>query len=142
MPSLAMRLAQRTRPDDKVYVFGSEPEVLFYAKRLSATRYIILFPLYGPYSDAVEKQKATIDEISRACPAAVLVATTGFIFPLDRNHYFTRWTEQYLDHNYQPDTYITIDSSFNLHLLSSDNLPPLIPADQQPLMTLMLRDLR
>jgi 4-amino-4-deoxy-L-arabinose transferase-like glycosyltransferase len=142
MPSVATRLAQKTRPDDKVYVFGSEPELLFYAKRLSATRYIILFPLYGAYSDALEKQKATIEEISRARPAAALVATTGLIFPLGSNHYFTRWTQEYLDHNYQPDTYITLDSSFKVHSLSSDNLPPLIPADQQPIITLMLRDLR
>ena len=142
MPAVATRLAQKTRPDDKVYIFGAEPEVLFYAKRLSATRYIILFPLYGPYPDALQKQKATTDEISRARPAAALVATTGFIFPPNSNHYLTRWTQEYLDHGYQPDTYLTVDTSLNPRLFSSDNLPPLIPADQRPIVTLMLRDLR
>ncbi len=52
MPDLAARLAQTTGADDRVFVFGAEPEVLFYARRVSATRYIFLFPLYGPYSDA------------------------------------------------------------------------------------------
>jgi 4-amino-4-deoxy-L-arabinose transferase-like glycosyltransferase len=39
------RVAQITRPDDRVFIFGAEPEVLFYARRVSATRYIFLFPL-------------------------------------------------------------------------------------------------
>ena len=52
MPVLAARLAAATGAEDRVFVFGAEPEVLFYAKRVSATRYIFLFPLYGPYADA------------------------------------------------------------------------------------------
>src|SRR5205085_2329682 len=51
MPQFARRLETLTPPDKRVFVFGAEPELLFYARRASATRYIFLFPLYGPYGN-------------------------------------------------------------------------------------------
>jgi len=77
MPALGRRLAEVTRPEDRVFVFGSEPELLFYARAASATRYIILFPLFGPYADAREKQVATSVEITQARPAAAFSLPTA-----------------------------------------------------------------
>jgi hypothetical protein len=45
---------------------------LFYARRPSATRYIFLFPLYGPYESAGERQMAAAKEIERAQPLAAV----------------------------------------------------------------------
>lgn len=141
MPTLGAKLAQATQPDDKVFIFGAEPELLFYAQRVSATRYIFLFPLYGPYADALEKQKATAEEISRARPAAAFYSPNGLFFTAGSEQYFTRWSQEYLKSNYRPDTYLTMDSSRAVHLLTSDNgLPPLIPSGQRRLAALLLRD--
>src|SRR5260370_39565846 len=69
MPEFATRIARLTSFEQRVFVFGAEPELLFYAQRVSATRYSFLFPLYGPYRNARERQIATADEIQRAAPA-------------------------------------------------------------------------
>ena len=72
MPQFAARIAKITPPDQRVFVFGAEPELLFYAQPVSATRYIFLFPLYGPYRNVREKQIAAAAEIEGAAPAAVV----------------------------------------------------------------------
>ena len=51
MPAVAAEVASQTLPDDRVFLFASEPEVLFYARRISASRYIFLFPVFGTFSD-------------------------------------------------------------------------------------------
>src|SRR4029077_2037035 len=79
-------------PADKVYVFGAEPEVLFYARRVSATRYIFLFPLYGPYRDAKEKQMAVVQEITTNRPAALLFLPNGLFFMPGTEQFLTQWT--------------------------------------------------
>lgn len=38
-------LKEQTKPDDRIYVFGSEPQIYFYADRLAATPHIFVFPL-------------------------------------------------------------------------------------------------
>jgi hypothetical protein len=62
----------RTRPGDAVFVLGSEPQVLFHAERVSATRYIFLDPLLGDFPDALARQEEAIAEVRRAKPAAIV----------------------------------------------------------------------
>lgn len=141
MPALGARLAQTTRPEDKVFVFGAEPELLFYAQRVSATRYIFLFPLYGPYADALEKQKATAEEITQARPAAAFFYPNRLFFSAGTEQYFTRWSTEYVAREFQPDTYVTIDTSHALRLLVGRNgRPPLIPSEQRAIAKLCLRE--
>jgi len=117
MPELGKHLAQSTRPDDQVFVFGAEPELLFYARRVSATRYIFLFPLYGPYSDAHAKQVETASEVSAHQPAAALYMPNGLFFIPGADQFLTRWTRTYLRDNFQMDTYLTKDEGNVIHLV-------------------------
>jgi hypothetical protein len=109
MRDISARIAQVTAADDRVFVFGAEPEALFYARRVSATRYIFLFPLYGPYSDVKAKQIATADEITRNHPAAVLYSPNGLFFTPGSEQYFTQWVLSSLAENFRVDTYLAID---------------------------------
>jgi 4-amino-4-deoxy-L-arabinose transferase-like glycosyltransferase len=111
MPELGQRLAEVTRPDDRVYVFGSEPELLFYARRASATRYIILFPLFGPYEDAKAKQVATSQEILAARPAAAAYLPNTLFFVPHSEQYLANWSFDYMHKNFQPDRWVGIDPS-------------------------------
>ena len=143
MPELGARLAQATRPEDKVFIFGTEPELLFYAQRVSATRYIFLFPLYGPYPDALAKQRGTVEEISRTRPAAIFYSPNVLFRSPNSELYLTRWTQDYIRQNYAPDAYITRDASRVLRLRTgSPGLPPAIPTGERALGTLYLRNLR
>ena len=111
MPEMGRRLAQVTMPDDRVFIFGAEAEVLFYAQRVSATRYIFLFPLYGPYRDAREKQIATADEIALSQPAAAVYLPNQLFFLPGNEQYFSQWSGLYLQKNFRADMYLTTDNA-------------------------------
>ena len=55
MPTFAQRIEEVTPQKESVFIFGSEPELLFYAHRRSATRYIFLFPLLRPLWECTAK---------------------------------------------------------------------------------------
>jgi hypothetical protein len=141
MPEMGRRLAQATRPGDRVFVFGSEPELLFYARRESATRYIFLNPLYGPYQQAVAEQEKTIDEISRAQPAAVVYFQRGLVFLPGSDHTLTHWTRSYLGRGFVPDSVIVANdrAGSGAVLPIVDGQPPALSPDQQIVATLFLR---
>ena len=121
MPALGRRLAEVTRPEDRVFVFGSEPELLFYARRASATRYIILFPLFGPYADAREKQVATSVEITQARPAAAFSLPNGLFFLPGAEPFLTTWSLDYLRRNFRPDQWLVADADGTHHVLPATN---------------------
>jgi len=110
MPEFAARIAQVTSSEQRVFVFGAEPELLFYAQRVSATRYIFLFPLFGPYRNVREKQIATADEIQRAAPAAAVYVPNDLFFNPGSDQYFTDWSLSYLEQNFYPDTWLIKES--------------------------------
>jgi hypothetical protein len=101
MPAVAQEIASVTAPDDTVFIFGAEPEILFYAQRRSASRYIFLFPLYGPWEDALERQHQVAQEIREASPAAILFMPNAIFFAKGNEQYLTRWLQKYLDENYR-----------------------------------------
>ena len=140
MPDLGRRIAQITRPDDRVFIFGAEPEVLFYARRASATRYIFLFPLYGPYSDARKRQSETADEISAHRPAAALYLPNGLFFNPGSEQFFTGWSQAYLRENFRIDTYFLNDQANVVRLVPvvSDQPSPKLD-DPQILGALLVR---
>ena len=124
MPELGRRIASVTPPEGRVFIFGAEPELLFYARRTSATRYIFLFPLYGPYRNALEKQKAAADEILRAQPSAAVYLPNNLFFAPGSEQYFTRWSLSYLKKDFDADTLLTKDASGTPHIVSAPSPPP------------------
>ncbi|MGQ0644844.1 MAG: ArnT family glycosyltransferase [Elusimicrobiota bacterium] len=78
----AVRVAQyveeNTAPGDTVYVFGSEPEILFYAKRRSATRYIYTYTLNGDFPKAEDLQKQAVAELEASRPELLLWVKVPF----------------------------------------------------------------
>ena len=140
MQQIGTRLAEITRPEDKVFVFGAEPEVLFYARRVSATRYIFLFPLYGPYADAKEKQLATIDELTTNNPAALLYFPNRLFFVPGTEQLLTHWTQSQIRTNYTADLWLAADQNGVAHLYHGQGItPPRETAGQRVLGGLFLR---
>src|SRR5207247_848475 len=88
MPEFARRIESVTAPEAPVFIFGAEPELLFYAHRPSATRYIFLFPLYGPYGNAREKQMAAAAEIERARPSTAIDMPNAMFFVSGNDKFF------------------------------------------------------
>ena len=130
MPALGKRIAECTSADQTVFLFAADPEVLFYAGRLSATRYIFLLPLYGSYADADSLQRKTADEVAASRPAAALYLPNEMFFSDGNDQYFTRWSKAYLKQGFHIDTYLAIDAYNIAHLVpaSSSEVPELSKA--------------
>ena len=107
MPGLAAEVASLTTPDDTVFVYGAEPEILFDARRRSASRYIYLFPLFGRYADAVERQRRVIEEIRRAEPAVIVAIPNALFFGPDARQDLTEWLAGYIAANYRPHAHLS-----------------------------------
>ncbi|MBN1104277.1 MAG: hypothetical protein JXL84_12745 [Deltaproteobacteria bacterium] len=75
-PFVAGRVAAMTRPEDLVFVAGSEPQILYYAKRKSPTRFVIMYPLMLPSPYAEKYQRETLQAI-QARPPKVIVLTNS-----------------------------------------------------------------
>jgi 4-amino-4-deoxy-L-arabinose transferase-like glycosyltransferase len=73
-PVLGAWLAERSDARPVIFVFGSEPEVLFYAGARSASRYIYVYPLHMALPAAAARQQETLTEL-RAAPPRFIVAT-------------------------------------------------------------------
>lgn len=83
-PALGAWLAERSTPEDRVFIYGSEPQLLFYAKRPSASRYIFVYPLTMPLPAAAARQREALAEIDAARPRFVVgsfVRTSTLVQP-------------------------------------------------------------
>jgi len=125
MPTFAERIATVTSAEQRIFAFGAEPELLFYAQRVSATRYIFLFPLYGPYRNVREKQIATTEEIQRNSPAAAVYVPNGLFFSAGTDQFFTEWSLSYLKANFEVDTWLVKETETTAGLVPArSDLPP------------------
>jgi 4-amino-4-deoxy-L-arabinose transferase-like glycosyltransferase len=140
MPEFARRIETVTPPGRSVFIFGAEPELLFYARRLSATRYIFLFPLYGPYDDAPEKQMAAATEIERAKPSTAVYLPNALFFVSGTGQYFTQWTMSFLRDNFYADTWLATDESGAAGILkATTGESDSVPAGQQLIGAILVR---
>ncbi len=101
MPLLAKEIESISESDDAVFVFGTEPEILFYARRASATRYIYLFPVFGPFPNALERQQAVIDEVSHSLPRVMLWLPNQMFFAEGAPQLLTSWFQRVVAREYR-----------------------------------------
>ncbi|MBN1128946.1 MAG: glycosyltransferase family 39 protein [Chitinispirillaceae bacterium] len=74
---MASQVRSHTREDDLIFIAGSEPQIYYFSRRRSASKYDITFPLFldTPYRE--QCQRDVIQELSRNKPAAIIVAQTS-----------------------------------------------------------------
>jgi hypothetical protein len=68
------RVAKLSSPDDRVWVAASEPQILCYAHRLSATRFITVYALVIPSPEREHYQDLAIQEVQAARPKLLVWA--------------------------------------------------------------------
>jgi len=69
---IAHHIRERTLPDDRIAVIGSEPEIYFYARRRAATGYVYTYALMEPQPYAAPMQRQMIREIEANDPKFVV----------------------------------------------------------------------
>ena len=100
---IAKFIKARSAPGDSIAVFGSEPQIFFYANRRSATGYIYFYPLVGiPYRDEA-LQEQMIREVTAARPRFVVVvsvAASWLEFPAQDSRLY-QWMQSFLRTQYR-----------------------------------------
>ena len=101
---IARYIAARSSPTDRIAVLGSEPEICFYARRLSATGHIYMYGLMEHQPYAATMQRQAIREIERSAPQWLVFvnATTSWNMRPDSEPGLFEWYPRYLDQHYRP----------------------------------------
>jgi 4-amino-4-deoxy-L-arabinose transferase-like glycosyltransferase len=100
---IARFIKQNTTKDDKIAVLGSEPQILFYADRYSATGHIYTYQLVEDHDYAMPMQKEMIAEIEHAKPKFIVVVymSLSWLTNLDAGVHIIDWAKEYTEKNYR-----------------------------------------
>jgi hypothetical protein len=71
--AVAKRVAELTTPEDYVFVAGSEPQILYYSQRFSATRFVAVYPLMIPSPMAQRYQWDAIHDLQEHPPTIIVL---------------------------------------------------------------------
>jgi hypothetical protein len=143
MPEFGQRIETVTPPETPVFIFGAEPELLFYARRPSATRYIFLFPLYGLYGRVHEKQNSAAMEVERAKPPTAVYLPNALFFVSGTDQYFTQWSMSFLKENFYADTWLIGDQfgGARIERVGAGGEPDSLAAGQRLIGAILVRKL-
>jgi hypothetical protein len=100
---IARRIEADTRPEDRVAVLGSEPEIYFYARRRSATGYIYMYGLMENQPFARDMQRAAIREIEASAPRYVAFVNVpqSWLGRPESDTSILTWSRAYLAEHYE-----------------------------------------
>jgi hypothetical protein len=99
---IAKYIKERTRSDDKIAVLGCEPEIFFYANRLSATGHICMYGLMENQPYAKQMQLDAISEIESSRPAFIVTANikSSWLIKPTSTTTILIWAQAYLEQQY------------------------------------------
>jgi hypothetical protein len=109
-PEIARYLKEHSAPGDRIAILGSEPEILFYADRLSATGYIYMYGLMENQPYAEQMQLQMIREIEAARPKYLIVINVNSSWLMTSSSKLTvlDWITKYASNRYDLDGVIDI----------------------------------
>jgi len=115
-PIISDFIASHTTPADRIAVIGSEPQIYFYSKRLSASGHIYTYGMMEPQPYARLMQNELIADIVRTQPKYILFFRSKFswaVKPTSDTHIFN-WTNQYTAQYYHPVCIVYPDNYFTV----------------------------
>ena len=97
-------LRQNSRPEERLVVLGSEPEIYFYSGRQSATGFIYMYPLMEQQRFALQMQRQMIEEVEKNRPGFVVFVWTPMSWRVaaGSERLLFQWADNYLNDNYRP----------------------------------------
>jgi hypothetical protein len=100
---IAKYIKANSLPQDKIAVFGSEPEIYFYSQRYSATSFIYTYPLMENHPLAIEMQKEMISQVQANNPKfMVIVKTVDSWMPTSSSSKLIfEWVDKFIAAHYQ-----------------------------------------
>ncbi len=100
---IANYIKAHSNADDKIVVFGSEPQIYFYSKRRSATSFIYTYPLMENQPFAVQMQREMIEQIQTNKPRFIVVVKTvdSWIPVTGCSKLIFQWADSYFQEYYR-----------------------------------------
>lgn len=116
----------------KIAVFGSEPQIYFYADRLSATDYLYMYPLVEQQPHADSMQKEMIREVEQSAPGYIVFVSTptSWMFDETVGGPLLQWMEKYLLDNYRRVGVVEIGDSDDTRYFWDKDAAKHVPATQ------------
>lgn len=104
MQEISKYIKDNTNDTDKIGILGSEPEVCFYANRISATGYLYTYPLVEnqPFNGIMQQQM--ISEIEKNKPAYLVFCNISYSWLVQPGvpRMIFDWVDKYVNDNYYP----------------------------------------
>ncbi len=96
-------IKEHTNERDRIMVVGSEPEIYFYADRVSASGYIYTYALMEPQPYAARMQEEMIREINAAHPKFLVIvdAYTSWLARPESSRKIIEWSKEYVRECYE-----------------------------------------
>lgn len=112
-------IRQHSDPQDRIFVFGSEPEIYFYSKRRAATSNIYLYNLLENQPYASQMQRRMIADVENCRPRYFISAHEPILTPpdIERRIALFQWEKRYLTDYYRPVLMLDRDFSKNRLIL-------------------------
>jgi hypothetical protein len=107
-------LKANSPPSARVAIFGSEPEIYFYAVRHSATGYIYTYGLMEDQKYADRMQREMIDEVTRSQPQFLVFVDDELSWlwqPGGSRETFFAWMQMYINTQYVKAAQVEIEGS-------------------------------
>ncbi len=101
---VAEYIRKNTKPEDRIAVMGSEPQICFYAHRRPATEHIYMYGLMEPQPLALRMQEEMIAQVEKNEPPFLVFATafTSWLPPYESGGKVFAWMARYINNYYQP----------------------------------------
>ena len=99
---IANYIKEHSSPSDKIAILGSEPQILFYADRVSASKHIFMYYLMGNHLHALSMQKEAMADIELSKPPILInvVIPTSWLFQKDSKSMLFHWLDGFVLKNY------------------------------------------
>ena len=96
-------LQQNTSSTDKIAILGSEPQILFYANRYSASRHIYSYNLVEdqPYASTMQREMAKEIEINKPKYILYVNIDVSWLLRPTSDQFIFKWANEYLSANYK-----------------------------------------
>ena len=122
---IARHIAARSSPGERIAVLGSEPEICFYANRLSATGHIYMYGLMERQPYARTMQRQAIREIEASAPAWVVLVNVPSSWALRpwSERAILDWYPRYVEERYRQVGLVEIRSPDEPWSTWGDSLP-------------------
>lgn len=99
---VARYIKTNTNQNDRIFVFGSEPQIYFYADRISSSGYIYMYNLMEPHRYARKMQEEMFKEIQTNPPKFIVYVAvpTTWLRNSNSETYIFDQMETYINDNY------------------------------------------